>query len=251
MSKIICDICGTTYPENANRCPICGCVRPGDARRVTNEVKTDGNVVTGYTYVKGGRFSKSNVKKRNKERAAGATATNKPDQQGQGNDGNESNRGLVIIALLLLLAIICVVIFIAVRFFKPISDPITTTESTQGSTTGDSQPLYPPCDGITLNVETVVFENEGDGQLLNVTVSPANTQDKITFRSENEAVATVSDAGKITAVGKGTTTITITCGGITKECKVICQFGEDTTTEPPETEPTGFLLLLIYLPCLC
>ncbi len=240
MSKIICDICGTTYPENANRCPICGCVRPGDARRVTNEVKTDGNVVTGYTYVKGGRFSKSNVKKRNKERAAGAAATNKPDQQGQGNDGNESNRGLVIIALLLLLAIICVVIFIAVRmFFKPISNPGTTTEGTHESSTSDSQPLNLPCESIELDVETVVFENEGDGRLLSVTVHPLDTQDKVTFRSENDAVATVSDAGKITAVGKGTTKIIITCGDITKECKVICQFGEDTTTEPTVTQPTG------------
>ena len=238
MSKIICDICGTTYPENANRCPICGCVRPGDARRVTNEVKTDGNVVTGYTYVKGGRFSKSNVKKRNKERAVGATATNKPDQQGQGNDGNESNRGLVIIALLLLLAIICVVIFIAVRFFKPISDPGTTTEGTHESSTGDSQPLNPPCESITLDIDTVILEQEGDGRLLNVTVHPVNTQDKVIFRSENDAVATVSDAGKITAVGKGTTKIIITCGEITKECKVICQFVEDTTTEPTVTQPT-------------
>ena len=27
MSKIICDICGTTYPESADICPICGCSR--------------------------------------------------------------------------------------------------------------------------------------------------------------------------------------------------------------------------------
>ena len=27
MSKIICDICGTTYPDTAEQCPICGCPR--------------------------------------------------------------------------------------------------------------------------------------------------------------------------------------------------------------------------------
>ena len=27
MSKIICDICGTSYPETADCCPICGCTR--------------------------------------------------------------------------------------------------------------------------------------------------------------------------------------------------------------------------------
>ena len=25
MNKIICDICGTTYPSSAENCPICGC----------------------------------------------------------------------------------------------------------------------------------------------------------------------------------------------------------------------------------
>lgn len=239
MSKIICDICGTSYPETAKQCPICGCVRPGDVQRVTNEVKKDGNIATGYTYVKGGRFSKSNVKKRIQEQTATATATNKPDQKGQSDDEHKSNRSLVIIALLLLLAIICVVVFVAIRFFGPISDPVTTTEGTQDSSTSDSQPLNPPCESITVDTNSVILEQEGDGRLLYVTVLPENTKDKITFRSENEAVATVSDAGKITAVGKGTTKIIITCGEITRECKVICQFGEDTTTEPIVTQPTG------------
>ena len=30
MSKIICDICGTSYPETATQCPICGCVLAPD-----------------------------------------------------------------------------------------------------------------------------------------------------------------------------------------------------------------------------
>ena len=32
MSKIICDICGTTYPETASHCPICGCAKAGAAQ---------------------------------------------------------------------------------------------------------------------------------------------------------------------------------------------------------------------------
>ena len=64
MNKIVCDICGTSYAESANQCPICGCVHSGDVQRVTNEINSDGKVSTGYTYVKGGRFSKNNVKKR-------------------------------------------------------------------------------------------------------------------------------------------------------------------------------------------
>ena len=31
MSKIICDICGTTYQDTADCCPICGCTRDAAA----------------------------------------------------------------------------------------------------------------------------------------------------------------------------------------------------------------------------
>ena len=66
MSKIICDVCGTSYPETATQCPICGCVRSSDSVAVAGDA---GDVVakkpSSYVYVKGGRFSKSNVKKRN------------------------------------------------------------------------------------------------------------------------------------------------------------------------------------------
>ncbi len=239
MSKIICDICGTSYQETAKQCPICGCVRPGDVQRVTNEVKNDGNVSTGYTYVKGGRFSKSNVKKRNNGHPTGVATPNKSAPQKNYDEENKSNRGLVIIALLLLLAIICVVIFIAVRFFGPISDPGGTTanDGTKESTT-DTGPLYPPCESLTLDTDTVILEQEGDGRLLYVEVMPKDTADIVTFRSENVLVATVSDAGKITAVGEGTTKIIITCGKISKECNVICQFTDDTSTTEPSSEPT-------------
>ena len=61
MSKVICDLCGTSYPETSNQCPICGTARPVQSVAVNDTDKESG----GYTYVKGGRFSKANVRKRN------------------------------------------------------------------------------------------------------------------------------------------------------------------------------------------
>ncbi len=246
MSKIICDICGTSYAETAKQCPICGSVRPGDANRVTNEVNKDGKVSTGYTYVKGGRFSKSNVKKRAK--ANGSSVTPPANQGGKGEDG-QSNRGLVITAIILLLGIIGVVMYIAISFFGPFSDPNPTTDSTT-NTTGTSQ-VDLSCKDITLDTDTVLFEQEGDARLLSVTVSPANTTDKVSYKSDNKEVATVSSDGKITAVGNGTATITVTCGSITRECKVTCQFPEETSSDPTEdttvpddtTKPAGTVKL--------
>ena len=64
MSKVICDICGTAYPETATQCPICGCARDNVTQTPAADAtqKTDGEAAGGYTYVKGGRFSKSNVR---------------------------------------------------------------------------------------------------------------------------------------------------------------------------------------------
>lgn len=74
MSKIICDVCGTSYPESATQCPICGCVRPAEVVTVSSEGNPVEMPTSGtYTYVKGGRFSKSNVKKRNGENKAEST----------------------------------------------------------------------------------------------------------------------------------------------------------------------------------
>ena len=231
MSKVICDICGTSYPETAKQCPICGCVRPGDVQRVTNEVKSDGKVSTGYTYVKGGRFSKSNVKKRSQSQASGSVGGKTSAKQEHKQEENKSNRGLVITAIVLLLAIIGVVIYIALRFFAPISAP--SGDSTAGTQGTVAEIL---CTDLTLDTDSVLFEQVGVAKLLDVKVTPENTTDTVTYRSEDEAIATVSDKGKITAVSEGTTKIVITCGSVTKECVVTIQFPEETTL--PTTEDT-------------
>ena len=76
MSKIICDICGTSYADTATQCPICGCVRPAEPQPVPEEV----NNSSAYTYVKGGRFSKKKKKKR---------AASEPKQPKEEKSGNK------------------------------------------------------------------------------------------------------------------------------------------------------------------
>ena len=63
MNKVICDVCGTSFPETSEQCPICGCAKLPTAPAVAAEdsqVAAEGT--TAYSYVKGGRFSKANVK---------------------------------------------------------------------------------------------------------------------------------------------------------------------------------------------
>lgn len=235
MSKIICDVCGTSYPETAKQCPICGSVCPGDVQRVNDDVNGEGKVSTGYTYVRGGRFSKNNVKKRSQ--AEVRTAAKPKEVEPVKNPEEKDNRGLVITAIVLLLAIIGVVIYIALRFFSPISGP--APDSTTGNTLSGQSDLS--CTGITLDTDTILFESIGEARLLQVTIEPQNTTDATTFTSSDEAVATVNAVGKVTSVGVGTAKIAITCGDFTKECTVTVQLPEESTgyTDPTveTTEP--------------
>ena len=229
MSKIVCDICGTSYAETAKQCPICGSVRPGDAQRVTNEVKKDGTVSTGYTHVKGGRFSKSNVKKRTKAQTGNGSKV--AAQNNRNDEDAKSNRGLVLLAIMLLLSIIGVVAYIAVRFFAPISDPNAGNPTDQlGSDINLS------CRDMTLDTYAISFDQADIAKLLNVKTTPEKPSEPVTFSSDNESVATVSDKGKITAVAEGTAKITVTCGKVSRECIVTVQFANQDTN-PDATTP--------------
>ena len=79
-----------------------------------------------------------------------------------------------------------------------------------------------PVTGITLN-RTLVSLNKGDTYTLVATITPSNATNKnITWTTGNSNVATVDRNGKITAVGVGITTITVTTvdGGKTAKCVV-------------------------------
>lgn len=233
MSKVICDVCGTTYPETSVSCPICGC-----AKNTTTQTAADSapqaDSGAGYTYVKGGRFSKSNVRKRSKgeKNYSRGSSNQKPEQE-------KTNIGLIVVVMILLLAIVAVLIYIGVRVFTPdATQPSGTSQSTLPSSTGTSEPETIPCTGIDLDDETITLSAEGSAWLLNVKAEPADTTDKMTFASSNDLVATVSPSGNIKAIGPGEAVITITCGQIVKECRVICTFGDATQPTTNPTDPT-------------
>ena len=110
MSKIICDVCGTSYQDSAQQCPICGCVRPSAAEAdvLTNDHQFQKSEK--YTYVKGGRFSKANVQKRN-QALLHENTNDTTNVEKSASKGGKGDKGLVIAACALLLAIVGVAIF--------------------------------------------------------------------------------------------------------------------------------------------
>lgn len=67
----------------------------------------------------------------------------------------------------------------------------------------------------------------GEKQLLGVTVLPADAAEtKIAYASGNPAVAEINGAGRITALSIGTTEITVSCGGISRNFTLTVVSGE-------------------------
>lgn len=245
MNKIICEMCGTVYPDTAHQCPICGCAKPADAQMQSSQAVAE-EAAAGYTYVKGGRFSKTNVRKRNN--MAKAAAVYEQDDMDEDEIPKESNRGLTIAIIVLLLAIIAVAAYIYIRFFagsgsgkeKPV---VTTPVSTTTPAITTTQPTTPPattpeptttvettpdksCTGITLADQSVIFDTVGAVWTLTPTVEPVDTVDQISFTSSDPTVATVDANGRIIAIGNGSATITVSCGSVSAQCAITVQVPE-------------------------
>lgn len=253
MSKVICDVCGTAYPETATVCPICGSAKKsGDQTAAGNTPEAEQGA--SYTYVKGGRFSKSNVRRRNKGVRPQETRVTAAERKSQSEDDDKVNKGLVAVVIVLLLAIVAVLIYIGVKFFAPkpnidVTPDPTPTTNVEPTPTGEPDPTEGPtdadisCTGLTLSMQSVSFTTVGGEYALIVTPMPENTTDTVTFVSADESIATVTADGVITAVGYGETTITITCGQIVQECKVTCisNFTFEFNTNPKWNDPvTGY-----------
>lgn len=86
----------------------------------------------------------------------------------------------------------------------------------------------------------VTLDHMGETFNITATYTPANARGDITWKSSNPNVASVSWDGKVTAVSRGTVTITATVAGVgEKSCIVRCNFkssgGSTTTTTPAPT----------------
>ncbi len=235
MNKVICDICGTAYPDTAPKCPICGYAKTATE---TTAAGAEGHTSEGYTAVKGGRFSKQNVRKRNNSRAAERTGA---ERSRRGEKEESDNTGLVLVVIFLLVAIVAVVIYIGVKLFSA-----PATETPEPTYIQVTQPTATPtepttsgvaCEKIQLSNQTIEFLNAGDTWNIVVRPTPSNTTDTITFESSAPEVVTVDETGLLTAVGGGEATITVTCGSITETCQVKCSF-ENPPTQP-STDPNA------------
>lgn len=275
MSKIICDVCGTRYPDTAEQCPICGHIRESAGKTAEDFFLMDEPRTETRQKVPGGRFSKANVKKRTegtlsyeevpvkepkpakKEKAVKEPKPSRkeamPVQEEEDifvedNQNKKTNMVLNILLVIVILALLGVTAYIFTQHVLPgLNKPEPTAAPTLAATeptepVETEEPTY-PCDELLLEETEHLFTEYDEKWLINVDVRPANTTDKLTFTSSDELIATVDSEGCITAKAEGQCVITIACGNVTAEYNVLCLFpGVEIEpgwepTEPPPTEP--------------
>lgn len=233
MSKVICDVCGTTYPETASRCPICGCAKSDSMQTAAGASAAETGA--SYRHVRGGRFSKSNVRRRTQSgkqpprKAAAVPVKSEKSSREKSND-----KPLIIAIILLLVAILLVATYMIIDY----------TAGKNGGKTDDGKGSQSavPCTAIKLSETQIKFEAlEGCQWLLEVTKIPSNTTDEVKMTIADTSIATFDATGRIIPVAAGETTVRVTCGQAVAECKIVCEISgqgtEPPTTEPPETQP--------------
>lgn len=245
MSKIICDICGTSYQDTAECCPICGCSRGAAADLLGDELLAE--EVAEQPKGKTGKFSSKKKQIFDYDEVNTLRDQEDPeieeemsyDEEEEYEEAPRHNTLVVILLTILIAALLVAAGFIFVRYFLPNMGgdeetvPPTTTVAVEEST--EATELRIPCETLFLNSSKQAELNQpGFSHLINVVVMPENTTDELTFVSADQSVATVSEDGKITAVAEGETIVTITCGGVQMYVNVVCDFTPET--EPPTEE---------------
>jgi len=261
MSKIICEICGTSYPETEEKCPICGCSKDFGLESFDDILDEE----TGYTETEGRRKNRGifDYDEVNAEEEPETPEEDAFDDEELYEEEPRSNTALVVILVILIVLLLLAAGFFFVRFFLPNmmeeeeTFPIVTTEAveeTTEETTEETQdPAIVPCTDLSIPGGKVELAKDGKW-LLNVQVYPEDTTDTLTFTSADESIATVSEDGTVTAVGEGKTTIIVVCGSRQINCNVTVDYSleseapedgtipamtVDPTEEPQETTAEG------------
>lgn len=263
MSKVICEICGTAYPDSAASCPICGYTGNSLEGTTLLEEELPQSAPRRTEPVKGGRFSKQN---RKKEHAA--STTTQPRQESPkaahasggkktGRRKKNTTRRLAITAIVLLVLVLLVGAYIAMRFFigrdsyrgtSLPSGPSDVAGSTTGSVPEDTSTA---CIALRLGNVTpetgVTFTGVGRVWKAEVTPVPENTTDSLSCVSSDESVVTASIVDgqlQILSIGPGTATITVSCGKVSNAFPVTCDFQAEPTDDPTgDGRPEGVLAL--------
>lgn len=252
MGKIICDICGTVYPDTAEACPICGYSRDIGAELAAKEMAADASnfdqmseapaapaknprrEIFDYDAVNPEDSDSSDTYEAYEDLGDEATLDDYPDGElPYFEEPPKSNKLLIAILVIIIIGLIGATGFLFLNYFMPnqLAQEPTQAVITEAPTTEETTEPTVPCTSLALVDGSEARLEPGQYWLINAAYQPADTTDLLTYTSENELVATVSAEGRITAVSEGETQILVACGAQQMTFHVIVE-------KVPETEST-------------
>ena len=246
MENVICDICGTEYPETEETCPICGCSRDMTAEMelededfladspITAAVKEDGKFVTPEPE---DDFLEDVLP------IVGELDGEEDEDEDEEEDEETPSRGragVVILLTVVIILLLAICGYLFVRYLLPNmgdeTEPSTVPTETEAVVETTTEPGIPCEQLILMSGAAVDLTREGEYRLINVIVMPEDTTDAVEYYSADESIATVNSEGRITGISEGETVITVVCGAQRVECRVFVHYEEPT--EAPTEEMT-------------
>jgi len=240
MEKVVCDICGTSYPETEDCCPICGCTKEAGAELMAEDEDFLKDSPLSAAKKVDGKFVAAPQQHEITEPVE-ESDYDEDDEDGDAEDEHRENTGVVILLVVLIMILLAIAGFLFIRFLLPnmLEKDIPETEAAKEVQTTLAPTTQPgiPCEQLVMvSGAALDLSREGEYKLINVIVKPADTTDKLEYTSADESVATVNSEGRVTAISEGETVITVRCGEQTIQCRVYVRYVEETV--PPTEEET-------------
>jgi len=239
MSKIICEICGTAYPDTESRCPICGWTQDGidlgvDASDLDFTVEEETSTPRKNREI----FDYDAVNSNPGRKAAVQPEPEAEEEPEEEEEERRANPFLVMLLTILIVALLAATGYVLFKYFLPNRKDKTPETTAPIVTEPADETTVPtvPCTGLSLVSGITELNAEGQNWLLHVVVTPEDTTDVLTYQSMDESIATVNEEGRVTAVSEGETTVIITCGSERLECPVTVRY--QAATEAPTEAPT-------------
>ena len=235
MSKVICDICGTTYPESAANCPICGSSREYALGSIEDDFLEETAAAPASAPKKTKEIFDYDEVNQVKAPEGGEDEDDFDDEEIY-EEERRTNVGLVVFLVILIVLLLLTAGFFFLRYLLP---NMTEDETVPVQTTAavlQTEPVATtdgniPCTNLMMDGGKMELGQDGK-KLLNVRVYPEDTTDTLIYTSGDEAVVTVSEDGTVTAVGEGTTVITVQCGSQQIKCNVTVSYASVDVTVP-------------------
>lgn len=250
MDLLTCEYCGMEFSKEYTHCPLCGrSVHP-----TLVGMTLEDPIYNRKTKRKGGRFAQ-------KQGRSGKQTSDQPKAEKPRTDNPYAipKAAMIVICAILGAAVLGGAIFALntlghldwllhpARLEQAPEQETTPPAATEEQYTNEedytnvTEPGLPvaqpvPCSGLTLSTSSITFDEPELFFNMTVVKSPQDCTDPVIYVSTNEKVATVSEQGKIVAVGGGTAQVIATCGEFSQTCLVTCDFLTEADQQTQEQE---------------